>query len=427
LQPRKQSGFTHPGECTMLSHRICRLSAWISLPVFAFAGLAAAAPKAYVGNFKDNTVSVIDTGTRKVLGTIPVAAGPHGMAMTPDGRRLYVTGDESSSMSVIDTSADRVIRTIDVGKEPHGVTLAPDARLLLVAVNGEDQVVFVDTASQSVVGKVRVLKPHTIAIRRDGKFAYVASQQPGQFALAVIDLASRSLARSIALDKPPRDLEFGYDGKALYFTEAGLNAVQVLDPSSDKIIASIPTGASPHYANFFPKTALGMAVVQGPGEVLLFDPSSNTPARSIKVGKQPHWLTTSSDGKTAFVTDEGSNDLSIVDLASGRIETIPVGNAPRKVAVQPAPAPGKVSISNFSFLPAVIKIEAGQSVVWSNDDGGPHAIAYRDGGAGAKSLLPGETFTRVFDRPGSYEYICSFHSFMTGRVEVSGAGSEDKL
>jgi YVTN family beta-propeller protein len=66
----------------------------------------------------------------------------------------------------------------------------------------------------------------------------------------------------------------------------------------------------------------------------LFDPATNKPARSIAVGKQPHWATASGDGKTAYVTDEGSNDVTIVNLATGKTATVAVGNAPRKVVVQ---------------------------------------------------------------------------------------------
>ena len=78
----------------------------------------AAGPKAYVGNFKDNTVSVIDTGAGKVVATVPVATGPHGMAITQDGRTVYVSGDGSSSVDVIDTAADKVVKAINVGKAP---------------------------------------------------------------------------------------------------------------------------------------------------------------------------------------------------------------------------------------------------------------------------------------------------------------------
>src|SRR5664279_1441623 len=297
---------------------------------------AAAGPKAYVGNFKDSTVSVVDTGGGVVIKTIAVAAGPHGMAISPDGRFVFVSGEGSGSMSVIDTGSDTVIRTVEVGPTPHGVAMLPDGRTILVGVYGADRVAFVDTASGRVVATVPVAKPHTIAVRPDGKVAYVASQEPGRFGLVVVDLAARSVLRRIDFDKPPRDPEFSHDGRFLYVTTAGTNALRVIDAGTDQPVAEIATGASPHIGKWFAGSAVGTVVVQGPGELLLFDPATQAPLRSVAVGKQPHWM--ASDGKTVWVTNEGSNDVTAVDLASGRTTTIGVGAAPRKIVVQPTPA-----------------------------------------------------------------------------------------
>ena len=290
--------------------------------------------KAYVGNFKDNTVSVIDTGASKVVATVPVAAGPHGMALTQDGRILYVSGDGSSSLDVIDTAIDQVVKTIHVGKSPNGVALTPDDRLLLVAVYGDNRIAFIDTSTNKVVAMTAVPKPHTIAISPDGMRAYVTVQEPGHFGLAQIDLTTRSVVGTLRLEKTPRDGEFGYDGKMFYFTQAGVSSVQVLDPTSNKIVGQISTGLSPHFVGYPRLAAFGVVVVQGLNELLLFDPATNKPVRSIAVGKQPHWATASADGKTAYVTDEGSNDVTVVDLAHGQTKTIAVGNAPRKIVVQ---------------------------------------------------------------------------------------------
>ncbi len=322
--------------------RVRALSGGLLLALLALAGCtqivhAASAKqpvKAYVGNFKDNTVSVIDTDAGVVVATVPVAPGPHGMAITQDGRTVYVSGDGSSSLDVIDTATDTVVKTINVGKAPNGVALTPDNRLLLVAVYDENRIAFVDTSTQTVVATMAVPKPHTVAISPDGKLAYVTVQEPGHFGLALVDLATRRVVRTLALDKTPRDGEFDYDGKVFYFTQAGVSSVQVLDPASDKIVAQIPTGVSPHFVNHPRGSTFGMVVVQGPGELLLFDPATNKPARSVAVGKQPHWATASGDGKTAYVTNEGSNDVTVVDLATSQTSTIAVGNAPRKVVVQ---------------------------------------------------------------------------------------------
>lgn len=406
----------------MTSQFFRRFAPLVVLTLGALAAFTAAAgPKAYVGNFKDNTVSVIDTASNAVVATVPVAAGPHGMGVTPDGRWVFVTGDASSAMSVIDTATDRVTRTVEVGKSPHGVALTPDGKILLVGVYGEDRIAFIDTATLAIVATVPVPKPHTIAIRPDGKLAYVASQEPGKFALVIVDLGTRAVSGAVALDKPPRDPEFAGDGRALYFTRAGLNAVSVLDPATDKIVADIPTGASPHTAKLVPGAKYGTVVVQGPGELLLFDPATNAPVKSIAVGAQPHWMA-SADGRVFWVTNEGSNTVTVVDTQTGQTTNVAVGNAPRKVVVQPAAAArvsaNRIGIVNFAFAPGEMTVAPGTQVVWANDDGAPHGLQFKDGAPGTDLLLPGATFTREFDRSGTFDYVCSVHPYMTGRVVV---------
>lgn len=116
-------------------------------------------------------------------------------------------------------------------------------------------------------------------------------------------------------------------------------------------------------------------------------------------------------------------DVTVVDVATGQTATIAVGNAPRKVVVRQTAATAvkdsvKVSIVNFAFTPGEITIAPGGSVTWTNDDGAPHGLEYRDGEKGTDLLLPGASFSRRFDRPGTYDYNCSIHPYMTGRVIV---------
>ncbi len=87
-------------------------------------------------------------------------------------------------------------------------------------------------------------------------------------------------------------------------------------------------------------------------------------------------------------------------------------------AATPAKEGAKVSIANFAFAPAEITIAPGESVTWTNDDGAPHGLEYNDGKAGTDLLLPGARFSRRFDQPGTYDYNCSIHPYMTGRVVV---------
>jgi YVTN family beta-propeller protein len=74
--------------------------------------------KVYVANDDANTVSVIATATNTVSATIPVGSGPDGVAVTPDGSKVYVANANSNNVSVIATTTNMVIATIPVGVNP---------------------------------------------------------------------------------------------------------------------------------------------------------------------------------------------------------------------------------------------------------------------------------------------------------------------
>jgi YVTN family beta-propeller protein len=298
---------------------------------------AAAAPKAYVGLFKDDAVAVVDTAQNKVLGTIAVPKGPHGLVVTPDGRKVYVSSDGASTVSVIDTATDdRVVASIDVGPNPHGLALSGDGSRVLVSGWGSNRALIIDTVTDRVIGEVPVAQPHNGTLSRDGRTGWVASQQQGATALVRLDLTAWKDVARVPLDKTPRGLELSPDGRRVLFTLAGVNSIQVLDTATNRIVTQIPVGASPHYAPFTPDGRSALAVVQDPGELAILDTASNTVAGTVAVGKAPHWSMSSSDGRTAYVTNEGSNDVSVVDLTRRTVmATIAVGNAPRKIAVQP--------------------------------------------------------------------------------------------
>jgi len=297
---------------------------------------AAGAPKAYVGLFKDDAVAVIDTAQNKVLNTISVPKGPHGLVTTADGRKVYVSSDGASTVSVIDTATDRVVASIDVGANPHGLAVSGDGSRVLVLGWGSNRALVIDTSTDRVIGEVPVAQPHNGTLSRDGRTGWVASQQQSATALVRLDLTTWKEVARVPLDKTPRGLELSPDGRRVFFTLAGVNTIQVLDTTTNRVVAEAPVGASPHYAPFTPDGRWALAVVQGPGELSILDTASNTLAGSVKVGKAPHWSASTSDGRTAYVTNEGSNDVSVVDLASRMVTaTIPVGNAPRKIAVQP--------------------------------------------------------------------------------------------
>ena len=90
------------------------------------------------------------------------------------------------------------------------------------------------------------------------------------------------------------------------------------------------------------------------------------------------------------------------------------------VAQQVATGTAEIDIKNFAFVPATLTVAAGTAVTWVNQDEEPHNIVslgkprvFRSQG-----LDGGEKYSFVFDKPGTYEYVCSVHPHMHGTIVV---------
>src|SRR5258708_1598062 len=79
--------------------------------------------------------ALIDTATNTISATIPVGLNPIGVAVNPDGSKVYVANLNARAVSVIDTATNTVITTIPVGSQPvaFGVFIQPAPRFAGVA------------------------------------------------------------------------------------------------------------------------------------------------------------------------------------------------------------------------------------------------------------------------------------------------------
>ena len=79
-----------------------------------------------------------------------------------------------------------------------------------------------------------------------------------------------------------------------------------------------------------------------------------------------------------------------------------------------------VLIQDYKYLPAVLKIRAGTSVKWTNNEKRTtHSILFTGpGGFESERIFPGESWQRKFDTPGSFAYSCGPHPEMKGQIDV---------
>jgi plastocyanin len=78
----------------------------------------------------------------------------------------------------------------------------------------------------------------------------------------------------------------------------------------------------------------------------------------------------------------------------------------------------EVVITDLKYAPAILSVSPGTTVRWVNRDLMDHTVTSRSGLWDSGNIRPGASWSRRFDEPGSYPYLCTPHPFMTGTVVV---------
>jgi plastocyanin len=103
---------------------------------------------------------------------------------------------------------------------------------------------------------------------------------------------------------------------------------------------------------------------------------------------------------------------------AGTPEILSAGEA----AVQTAASTATIKIDNFNFTPPTLVVAPGTTVTWTNDDDSPHSVREKDGKFKSAALDTDDSFSQTFTVPGEYQYFCSIHPRMVGKVVVKPAG-----
>jgi YVTN family beta-propeller protein len=117
------------------------------------------------------SLTVVNTADHSITGVVSLAfdenSKPVGVAVSPDGRRIYVANGRGNSVSVIDSASLRIIKTIAVGQRVWGIAILPDGNKLYAANGLSNDVSVIDTAKEAVVATIKAGDgPWGVAVRQ---------------------------------------------------------------------------------------------------------------------------------------------------------------------------------------------------------------------------------------------------------------------
>jgi len=192
-------------------------------------------------------VAVIDTAALARTRILKGVSDPERVAVSRDGRRLYVSEENSAQLAVLDAARGRRLATVAVGREPEGVRVSPNGRWVLVTSEEDNTVTIIDATSYAVLARATVgARPRDLAFSSDSRFAYVSAEADasiyriavpaGAPASELLKLSPQARPMGVALDTQRGRLYVGTG-------RAGTVAVVALDPP--RLLAEIACGGRP--------------------------------------------------------------------------------------------------------------------------------------------------------------------------------------
>lgn len=202
----------------------------------------------------------LTAGATFVLGEPAKETFVGGLAVHPDGSRLYAVNVLGKAVSVVNLRSEEVDTNVELSAEPYTCVVTPDGKTVLVSLWGGAKVLMLDAATLEKTGEVPVGEhPNAMALSRDGAFLFVACANTN--AVWVVDLASRAAKEQVSIalypkappGSTPNGLGLSPDGKTLLVANADNNAVAVVNvetPGQSRVRGFLPSGWYPTGAQF---------------------------------------------------------------------------------------------------------------------------------------------------------------------------------
>jgi YVTN family beta-propeller protein len=281
----------------------------------------------------------------EVIDVIPGLQRPAGVVVSADSKYIYVAEASNNTVAVIDAATHQIIdNAIYAGTQPYGVALTPNGKTLYV---GNDGGVF-GFATSSFIQTQSLLTPYFsfgLAVSPNGKSLYVVGDEsPGQ--ISVFDTAGAGkFVTNIAVGIDSVDVAFTPKGKTAYVTNSSDNTVSVIDVKTSSVTGSPITGLDQPYGINITLNG-DMAYVLNVDGVGVIDTKTNTVTTSIPLSSYGsgtgYFMGLTPDGKYLYVpvtNIPSKGSLVVINTATSAVTTpapaAQLGDIPTAIAISP--------------------------------------------------------------------------------------------
>ncbi|HUH62276.1 MAG TPA: cytochrome D1 domain-containing protein [Terracidiphilus sp.] len=196
----------------------------------------------YVTTELDQTVSIIDPQTLKIVGTIPTGQPQsHMLAISHDGRRGYTANVGPGTVSVLDMVNRKTLKVIPISKNTQRISISMDDHWVFTADQTKPQIAVIDTKTNTVAKWIPIeAVGYGSAPTLDGRWLLMVMADVNK--VAVVDLKTMQVARNVDVPAYPQEVAMNPDGKTAYVSCMHAHQVAEVDLASWKVTRAIEAG-----------------------------------------------------------------------------------------------------------------------------------------------------------------------------------------
>jgi YVTN family beta-propeller protein len=300
-------------------------------------------------NQQSDTVTLIDLRTLEAYRHVPVVAGPHEAAVSPDGRRVLVTNynkqgvGQQKTLSLIALPSGDTIKTIDLGeyRAPHDVRWADGSRVV-VTVEGSQALLLVNVESGAIerVFKTDAGVSHMLALATDRTRLYCSNMRDGS--VSAFDFKTGQKIKDVKTGKECEGVGVTPDGRWVWAGNRAEDTISIIDTKTLEVTKRIPSPGFPYRVQFTPNGRWALIPHAQASSLVIADVARQELVKSIPLGLTkvekpstagvfPH-----PDNRHAFITVRNDNSMLVLDLVSGTtLARVAVQNSPDGVTYSP--------------------------------------------------------------------------------------------
>lgn len=257
-------------------------------------------------------------------------------------RSSDLTDDPGNTLSVVDLSrSDAAAEAIDLGAgrcAPHGLAVSRDQQRLYVTCEGRQEVLVIDVTSRRILHAIQTNQAgsHMLALSADGARAYVSNFWPGT--VSVLDLTARRILAQIATGSGTEGISLSPDGRHVYTSSVYINEIVKIDTGTLQVVGRATMSNCLGAVRVVPTPIDGRTLVVNcadNGRVLLIEADTLKVRHQIPVGTLPIGISVPDD-RFAYAANMGDDTISVIDIRRGIVvRTIPAGDDPDGIVFLP--------------------------------------------------------------------------------------------